>query len=111
MLQTFNALADHNRLRIVDYLRAGTRAVGEIADALELNQPQVSKHLSVLKAAGLVDVERQNQRRLYRIRADGLKEIDHWLAGYRALWEGRFAELDSALVEIVEKKESGNDPE
>jgi DNA-binding transcriptional ArsR family regulator len=109
MLQAFNALADQNRLRILACLGVGTMAVGEIADALDLNQPQTSKHLAVLKAAGLVEVERKTQRRLYRIRAEGFKEIDGWLESYRVLWNVRFAQLDNVLVEILEKKESADE--
>lgn len=108
MIETFAALADQNRLRIIDALRSGSQPVGEIAKLLGLRQPQVSKHLAVLKAAGLVDVEHRAQRRLYRIRGDGLRNLDSWLDGYRTLWDGRFAQLDSALARILEAKGSGD---
>lgn len=109
MLQTFTALADQNRLRILACLGSGPMAVGEIADTLDLNQPQTSKHLAVLKAAGLVEVERQTQRRLYRIHADGFKAIDGWLESYRVLWNARFTQLDNVLVEILENKENADE--
>ena len=108
MIETFAALADQNRLRIIDVLRAGSQPVGEIAEKLNLRQPQVSKHLAVLKAACLVEVEHQAQRRIYRIRVEGLRNLDSWLGGYRALWEGRFAQLDSTLAAVLQKEVSSD---
>lgn len=110
MIEIFAALADSSRLRILETLRASTKPVGEIAAALDLRQPQVSKHLAVLKTAGLVDVEHQAQRRIYRLRADGLRNLDSWLAEYRSLWEARFLQLDSTIARIVEKKVSADEP-
>jgi len=79
-------LAEPRRLAIVDLLREGERAVGELVDRLGVSQPAVSKHLRVLKDAGLVDVRADAQRRLYRIRPEPLAELDEWLAAYRKLW-------------------------
>ena len=79
MQVTFAALADANRLRILELLRSGPQPVSAIAAALELAQPQVSKHLRVLKEAGLVDVEAQAQLRLYRLSLRPLRAVQAWL--------------------------------
>jgi DNA-binding transcriptional ArsR family regulator len=89
MVATFTALAEPNRLRIVEVLRAGPRPVGAIGTALRLNQPQVSKHLRVLKEARLVEVEPRAQQRLYRLRAEPLRELNRWLERYRRIWGER----------------------
>jgi DNA-binding transcriptional ArsR family regulator len=104
MLQTLSALAEPNRFRIVELLRDGPRAVNDIAAGLELYQVQVSKHLRVLKAAGVVEVQARAQQRLYALRAQPLRELHAWLEGYRQLWDDRFAQLDE-LFEELEKKE------
>jgi DNA-binding transcriptional ArsR family regulator len=85
-LVALQVLAEPRRLAIVDLLREGERAVGELVDRLGVSQPAVSKHLRVLKDAGLVDVRADAQRRLYRIRPEPLAELDEWLAAYRKLW-------------------------
>ena len=100
MVETFAALAEPNRFRIVELLRAGPRTVNDIGDRLDLNQPQVSKHLRVLKAAGLVDVEPRAQQRLYELRAAPLRELHDWLERYRELWDARFNALDDLLEEM-----------
>ena len=100
MLATFTALAEPNRLRIVELLRAGPRPVNDIGARLRLAQPQVSKHLRVLKEAGLVEVQPRAQQRLYELRAEPLREMDRWLDAYRQLWEERFEELDGLLEEM-----------
>lgn len=105
MLATFTALAEPNRLRIVELLQKGPRPVNDIKDRLHLQQPQVSKHLRVLKAAGLVEVEARAQQRVYGLRAQPLRELDRWLEGYRALWEARFDELDGVLEELTRTKQ------
>jgi len=104
MVETFAALAEPNRLRIVELLRGGPRAVGEIGERLEIAQPQVSKHLRVLKAAGLVDVQPRAQQRLYALRAKPLRQLHDWLERYRRLWDARFAELDELVSELKEKE-------
>jgi DNA-binding transcriptional ArsR family regulator len=106
MLDTFVALAEPNRLRIIDVLRSGPRCVNEIGERLRLNQPQVSKHLRVLKHAGLVDVQARAQQRVYGIRAESLRELHEWLAPFRQLWEARFEELDGLIDELKTKEKS-----
>ena len=103
MLETFTALAEPNRLRIVELLRAGSRPVGEIGTALHLNQPQVSKHLRVLKDAGLVEVEPRAQQRLYGLRAQPLRELNAWLERYREIWDERLDQLDELVDELARK--------
>ncbi len=93
----FDVVADPNRRRILDLLRVRPRAVGELVNALSLAQPTVSKHLKVLKDAGLVDVEQQANRRFYELRAAPLAELDAWLSPYRALWERHFDALERRL--------------
>jgi len=100
VVETFAALAEPNRFRIVELLRGGPRTVNDIGDRLDLNQPQVSKHLRVLKAAGLVEVEPRAQQRLYELRAAPLRELHDWLERYRELWDARFKALDDLLEEM-----------
>lgn len=100
VLSTFTALAEPNRLRIVELLRHGARPVGDIGHALRLQQPQVSKHLRVLREARLVDVEAVAQQRLYGLRPEPLRELDRWLERYRSIWEERLDELESLASEL-----------
>ncbi len=104
MHETFSALGELNRYRIVELLRFGPRAVNEIGARLKLNQPQVSKHLRVLKDAGIVDVQPHAQQRLYKLRAEQLRAVADWLERYRQVWQARFAELDAVLEEIKTKE-------
>ena len=106
MIETFAALAEPNRFRIVELLRAGPRPVNEIGDRLRLNQPQVSKHLRVLKHAGLVDVEPRAQQRVYELRAERLRQLHEWLERYRELWDERFEQLDELIEELKNKERS-----
>ena len=99
LVATLSALAEPNRLRIVDLLREGPRPVGEIVGRLRLQQPQVSKHLRTLGEAGLVVVRPEAQRRIYALRPGPLRELDEWLEGYRRLWEGNYRRLDALLDE------------
>lgn len=101
MIETFTALSEPNRLRIVELLRDGPHAVGAIADTLELNQPQVSKHLNALKKARLVEVEARAQQRLYRLDAQGLQLIDRWLERYRRTWTDRLDQLDDVIADMT----------
>jgi DNA-binding transcriptional ArsR family regulator len=96
-MTTFELVAEPTRRRILDILREGERSVGELVDRLTLSKPGVSKHLRVLREAGLVDVRRDAQRRLYGLRAEPLTEIDAWLQPYRGLWAGRLDELERHL--------------
>lgn len=100
MLQTFTALAEPNRLRIVELLRAGPQPVGNIGERLRLQQPQVSKHLRVLRNAGLVDVRPHAQQRVYALRSGPLRDLDAWLERFRALWDERLSNLERYLVEM-----------
>ena len=106
MIETFTALADPNRYRIVELLRSGARSVNEIGERLELNQPQVSKHLKVLRTAGLVHVEPRAQQRLYELRPKPLRQLHEWLERYRKVWDVRFEALDELLVELESHKET-----
>jgi DNA-binding transcriptional ArsR family regulator len=107
MLETFVALAEPNRLRIIDVLRSGPCCVNDIGGRLRLNQPQVSKHLRVLKHAGLVEVQARAQQRVYGLRADSLRRLHEWLEQYRQLWDARFDELDG-LIDELKVKETSN---
>jgi DNA-binding transcriptional ArsR family regulator len=93
----FEALAEPNRRRILDLLRAGERPAGDLVEALSISQPGVSKHLKLLREAGLVSVRADGQRRLYRLRAEQLAEVDAWLAPYRRAWAGRLDALERHL--------------
>ncbi|MBB5955992.1 DNA-binding transcriptional ArsR family regulator [Saccharothrix tamanrassetensis] len=97
MASTFAVLADPHRREILDVLRAGERPVNDLVDWLALTQPAVSKHLRVLREAGLVEVRRDAQRRLYRLRAEPLAEVDAWLAPYRRMWERSLDALEERL--------------
>ncbi|MEY2472407.1 MAG: hypothetical protein QOK28_1736 [Actinomycetota bacterium] len=98
MSHPLDVLAEPTRRRILDALRP-ERAVGDIAAELELSQPLVSKHLKVLRDAGLVDVRVDAQRRLYRVRPESLRELDAWLEPYRALWSTALDDLERHLDE------------
>ena len=106
MNATFSALAEPSRLQIVELLRHRPLPVGGIAERLRMRQPQVSKHLRVLSAAGLVQVRPVAQQRIYGLRPEGLKELDDWLEGYRRLWGERFEQLDDVLRDLQQKKGS-----
>jgi DNA-binding transcriptional ArsR family regulator len=94
---TFDVLAEPNRRRILDLLRLHPWPVGAIAERLALSQPAVSKHLRVLRTAGLVEVRAEAQRRIYRLRPESLAELDAWLAPYRRLWTERLDALERRL--------------
>jgi DNA-binding transcriptional ArsR family regulator len=97
MASTFAVLADPQRRRILDVLRDGERPVNDLVDGLSVSQPTVSKHLKVLREAGLVEVRRDAQRRLYRLRPGPLAEVDAWLAPYRRMWEDSLDALERRL--------------
>jgi DNA-binding transcriptional ArsR family regulator len=97
MLTTFQVLAEPRRQAILDLLRDGELPVGELVERLRMSQPAVSKHLRVLKDAGLVEVRADAQRRLYRIRPEPLAELDDWLASYRSLWSRSLDRLEDHL--------------
>jgi DNA-binding transcriptional ArsR family regulator len=106
MVETFAALAEPNRFRIVELLRSGPRHVNDIGDRLRLNQPQVSKHLRVLKEAGLLEVEPRAQQRLYELRSVPLRRIHEWLERYRELWDERFDQMDDVIDELKRKEKA-----
>jgi DNA-binding transcriptional ArsR family regulator len=108
MLSTFRALAEPNRLHIVELLLRGPRPVGDLVLRLRLRQPQVSKHLRVLSKAGLVGVRRDAQRRIYALRPAPLQELESWLEKYRQLWESNFQRLDSLLDELKSAESKPN---
>ena len=93
----FDVLADHNRRRILDALLPRERLVGDLVDELGLAQPSVSKHLRVLRTAGLVRVRPDAQRRWYSVRPEPLVELEAWLAPYRRLWSDRLDALERHL--------------
>jgi DNA-binding transcriptional ArsR family regulator len=97
MASTFEVLAEPTRRRILDLLREDERPVNELVHRLDISQPGVSKHLKVLREAGLVEVRQDAQRRLYRVRAEPLAEIEQWLAPYRRLWAGTLDALERHL--------------
>jgi DNA-binding transcriptional ArsR family regulator len=97
--KTFEVVAEPTRRRILDLLVERERSVGELVESLSISQPGVSKHLRVLKDAGLVQVRREAQRRWYGLRAEPLAEIDTWLEPYRRFWAGRLDALEKHLDE------------
>jgi DNA-binding transcriptional ArsR family regulator len=96
---SFAVLAEPARRDILDLLRTGERPVGDLVDSLRMSQPAVSKHLRVLREAGLVEVRPDAQRRLYRLRPQPLAEVDAWLAPYRELWTRSLDRLEQHLEE------------
>ena len=96
-----HALADESRRTMLEILRSRPATVGELAEALPIARPGVSRHLRVLREAGLVEVKQQAQWRIYELRPEGLAELDSWLARYRMLWEQR---LDALQLEIARGK-------
>jgi DNA-binding transcriptional ArsR family regulator len=99
----FDVLADPSRRRILDLLREREHMVGELVGDLGLSQPGVSKHLRVLREAGLVDVRQDAQRRWYGLRAAPLAEVDAWLAPYRRLWSDSLDALERHLDDKEEQ--------
>ncbi len=102
MTTAFELLADPTRRRVLDELRAGERSVGDLVERLKMNQPAVSKQLRVLREAGLATVRVDAQRRIYRLDAAGLREVDEWLAPYRDFWNERLDALEQTLAELEE---------
>lgn len=97
MVTTFEVLADPRRRQILEMLREREQPVGVLVDRLGLSQPGVSKHLRVLREAGLVEVRQDAQRRLYRLRPEPLREVDAWLEPYRQFWDERLDALEAYL--------------
>ena len=96
-MNSFEALAEPNRRRILDMLRGGERPAGDLVEALTISQPGVSKHLKLLREAGLVRMRADGQRRLYSVAPQGLAELEAWLAPYRRAWADRLDALEAHL--------------
>jgi DNA-binding transcriptional ArsR family regulator len=116
----FNAVAEPRRRQILDLLAAGERPVGDLVRVLDLAQPQVSKHLRVLREVGAVNVREEGRRRLYRVNGHALKPIHDWVKNYERSWSDRFDRLDVVLETLKqedlkqkddEQKEEGDDGE
>jgi DNA-binding transcriptional ArsR family regulator len=106
MVTTFEVLAEPSRRTILDLLRDGERPVSDLVEATSMSQPSVSKHLKVLRQAGLVESRTDAQRRLYRLRADPLRDIDEWLIPYRTMWAASLTALERHL-EIMDGADDG----
>jgi DNA-binding transcriptional ArsR family regulator len=104
----FNAVAEPRRREILDLLAGGERAVNDLVELLGLSQPQVSKHLRVLRAVGLVDVRDEGRQRLYSLNGHALKPIHDWVSGYERTWSERLDRLDVVLQEL-KRKDQGDD--
>jgi DNA-binding transcriptional ArsR family regulator len=101
----FNAVAEPRRRQILDVLVDGERPVNDLVDALGLAQPQVSKHLRVLRQVGAVDVRDEGRQRLYRVNGQALKPIHDWVSAYERTWSERFGLLDAVLEELRAEEE------
>jgi DNA-binding transcriptional ArsR family regulator len=101
----FNAVAEPRRRQILDALADGERPVNDLVALLGLAQPQVSKHLRVLREVGVVDVREDGRRRLYRVNGPALRPIHDWVQGYERLWSERFERLDDVLAELKKEEE------
>ena len=101
----FNAVAEPRRRQLLDALAGGERPVNDLAALLKLAQPQVSKHLRVLREVGLVEVRDEGRQRMYRLNGEPLKSIHDWVKNYERTWNERFEALDEVLEELKEKEE------
>jgi DNA-binding transcriptional ArsR family regulator len=107
----FNAVAEPRRRQILDALVGGELPVNELVRELGLAQPQVSKHLRVLREVGAVEVRDSGRQRLYRVNADALKPIHDWVKAYEQSWSERFDELDRVLDDLKRKEEGDGSDE
>jgi DNA-binding transcriptional ArsR family regulator len=107
----FNAVAEPRRRQILDALVGGERPVNDLVRLLGLAQPQVSKHLRVLREVGAVDVREEGRRRLYRLNGHALKPIHDWVKTYERLWSERFDRLDVVLEDLKQKEEGDGSDE
>ena len=105
----FNAVAEPRRRQILDALADGERPVSELVSELGLAQPQVSKHLRVLREVGVVSVREDGRRRVYRLNGPALKPIHDWVKNYERSWSERFDRLDAVLANLKEKEEGDGD--
>ena len=109
MEAALRALADPSRRTVVERLARGPVTAGELAELLPIARPGVSRHLRVLREAGLVEVRAEAQRRVYSLRAEPLAEIDEWLGPYRALWEQRLDALHTEIARGKRERRSNDD--
>jgi DNA-binding transcriptional ArsR family regulator len=105
----FNAVAEPRRRELLDALGGGERSVNELVATLGLAQPQVSKHLRVLREVGLVEAREEGRQRLYRLKGEALKPIHDWVKRYERLWSQRFDQLDVVLEELKAKEQGDGD--
>jgi DNA-binding transcriptional ArsR family regulator len=105
----FNAVAEPRRRQILDLLAAGERPVNDLVQLLGLAQPQVSKHLKVLREVGAVDVRDAGRQRLYRLNGHALKPIHDWVMTYERTWEERFEALDDVLEDLNKEQDDARD--
>jgi DNA-binding transcriptional ArsR family regulator len=101
----FNAVAEGSRRDLLDALGTGEATVGELVARLGLSQPQVSKHLAVLRAVGLVEVRADGRRRWYRINGPALKPVHDWVRTFERTWNERLDRLDDLLVELQDQED------
>ena len=101
----FNAVAEPRRRQILDVRVGGERPVNDLVSVLGLAQPQVSKHLRVLREVGVVDVRNEGRHRLYRLNGHALKPIHDWVKNYERSWSERFGQLEAVLEELKQKEE------
>src|SRR5687767_2348804 len=106
MQATLDVLTDPTRRRILDLLRERPRSVSDLVDLLNTSQPGMSKHLRVLREAGLVSVRQEAQRHWYELRPEPLAEVYAWLESYRPLWEDRYDQLDDYLHELKAQRDA-----
>lgn len=104
MIAPFEVLAEPNRRRILELLRNSERPVGDLVGELAITQPTVSKHLRILREAGLVEVRSDAQRRLYRVRTEPLRAMYEWLDTYRHLWDSRLSRLERHLDDMPDRQ-------
>jgi DNA-binding transcriptional ArsR family regulator len=107
----FNAVAEPRRREILDVLSGGERPVNDLVRMLGVAQPQVSKHLRVLRLVGAVDVRDDGRQRLYRLNGEALKPIHDWVKSYERTWSARFDQLDAVLEELKQEDEGDDGDE
>ena len=105
----FNAVAEPRRREILDLLAAGERPVNDLVELTGLGQPQVSKHLRVLREVGVVEAREEGRKRLYRVNGEALRPIFDWVSRYQRFWEERFERLDDVLEELKQEEQGDGD--
>jgi DNA-binding transcriptional ArsR family regulator len=106
----FNAVAEPRRRQILDLLSRGERPVNDLVAALDVPQPQVSKHLRVLREVGLVEVRDEGRQRMYRLNGRTLKPIHDWVSAYQRAWQERYEAMDEVLEDLKQQeRERDND--